>query len=78
HLSLLHAAAYRVRTTIRPLVALLISIFVPLKRPKQDLFDELKSGSNLKRKWFAGWLLLIRYLSPVAIIIVFLHEIGIF
>ncbi len=60
-----------------PLGALLISIFVPLKIPKQDLFDELKSGSSLKRKWFAVWLLLIRYLSPVAIIIVFLHVLGI-
>lgn len=78
HLSIFDAADYLVSNILMPLGALLISIFVPLKIPKQDLFDELKSGSNLKRKWFAVWLLLIRYLSPVAIIIVFLHVVGIF
>ncbi|MCY8636115.1 sodium-dependent transporter [Bacillus spizizenii] len=78
HLSIFDAADYLVSNILMPLGALLISIFVPLKIPKQDLFDELKSGSNLKRKWFAVWLLLIRYISPVAIIIVFLHVVGIF
>lgn len=55
HLSIFDAADYLVSNILMPLGALLISIFVPLKIPKQDLFDELKSGSNLKRKWFAVW-----------------------
>lgn len=78
HRSIFDAADFLVSNVLMPLGALLIAVFVPLKIPKQMLFDELKSGSGIKRKWFAVWLLLIRYLAPVAIIIVFLHVLGIF
>lgn len=78
HRSIFDAADFLVSNVLMPLGALLIAVFVPLKIPKQMLFDELKSGSGIKRKWFAVWLLLIRYVAPVAIIIVFLHVLGIF
>ncbi|WP_258729327.1 sodium-dependent transporter [Bacillus atrophaeus] len=78
HLSIFDAADFLVSNVLMPFGALMISVFVPLKIPKQALFEELKSGSSIKKKWFAVWLLLIRYLSPVAIIIVFLHVIGLF
>ncbi|WP_261382121.1 hypothetical protein, partial [Bacillus paralicheniformis] len=29
-------------------------------------------------KWFAAWLLLIRYAAPIVIIVVFLDVIGVF
>ncbi|ASB88858.1 putative sodium-dependent transporter YocR [Bacillus sonorensis] len=54
-----------------PVGAFLIAVFVPLKIPKDELFAELKEGSKISRKWFAAWLLLIRYVAPVVIIIVF-------
>ena len=78
HRSIFDAADFLVSNVLMPLGALLIAVFVPLKISKQMLFDELKSGSGIKRKWFAVWLLLIRYVAPVAIIIVFLHVLGIF
>ncbi|MBU8784981.1 sodium-dependent transporter [Bacillus glycinifermentans] len=78
NLSIFDASDYLVSNILMPIGAFLIAVFVPLKIPKDELFAELKEGSNLKRKWFAVWLLLIRYVAPVVIIIVFLDVIGVF
>ncbi|MFN2745742.1 MULTISPECIES: sodium-dependent transporter [Bacillus] len=78
NLSIFDAADFLVSNILMPLGALLIAVFVPLKIPKEELFAELKEGSKISRKWFAAWLLLIRYAAPVVIIVVFLDVIGVF
>ncbi|MCY8267161.1 sodium-dependent transporter [Bacillus haynesii] len=78
NLSIFDAADYLVSNILMPLGALLIAVFVPLKIPKDELFAELKEGSKISRKWFAAWLLLIRYAAPIVIIVVFLDVIGVF
>ncbi|MDA1475053.1 sodium-dependent transporter [Bacillus changyiensis] len=78
NLSFFDAADYLVSNILMPIGALLIAVFVPLKIPKDELFAELKQGSSISRKAFAVWLLLIRYVAPVVIIIVFLDVIGVF
>ncbi|MEK3934175.1 sodium-dependent transporter [Sporosarcina sp. FSL W7-1349] len=67
---------FLVSNILMPLGALLIAIFVPLKMPKERLYEELKSGSNIGRKLFSAWFLLLRYLAPIAIIIVFADVLG--
>ncbi|MFS0575242.1 sodium-dependent transporter [Sporosarcina sp. 179-K 3D1 HS] len=74
--SIFDAFDFLVSNILMPLGALLIAIFVPLKIPKEKLFNELKAGSNISVKLFSVWFLLIRYLAPIAIIIVFLDVLG--
>lgn len=63
---------------LMPLGALLISIFIPLKISKTELFAELKQGSKVGKTFFNIWFYLLKYLTPVAIIIVFLDALGVF
>lgn len=67
---------YLVSNILMPLGALLISIFVAFKIPRHVLLEELSSGSPNGKKLFAIWFLIIKYVVPVAIIIVFLDAIG--
>lgn len=60
-----------------PLGALLISIFIPLKIPKRELFAEMKSGSAIGYRFFQVWYFLLKYLVPLAIIVVLPHLIGV-
>lgn len=60
-----------------PLGALAISIFVIVKIPRKTLLQEFSAGTSYGKRLFAAWLLLIRYVAPVAIIIVFLDVIGV-
>lgn len=70
-------ADYLVSNILMPLGALLISIFIPLKISKERLLEEISSGSSIGKKIFASWYLLLKYLVPIAIIIVYLDLIGI-
>lgn len=67
---------YLVSNILMPLGALLIAIFVGFKIPRQTLLAEIRSGSTYGKRFFAVWFLLIKYVAPIAIIIVFLDAIG--
>ncbi|MFC5589346.1 sodium-dependent transporter [Sporosarcina soli] len=68
---------YAVSNVLMPLGALLISIFIPLKLSKTDLFNEMKQGSNVGKLFFNSWYYLLKYVTPIAIIIVFLDALGV-
>lgn len=67
---------YVVSNILFPLGSLLIALFVGYRYPKNKLFDEFTSGATIGHKGFALWLILIRYVTPVVIFIVFLNQIG--
>lgn len=69
---------YLVSNILLPLGALFIALFVGFRYPKNKLYDEFTSGATVGRKSFALWLLLIRYVTPIVILIVFLNQIGLF
>jgi neurotransmitter:Na+ symporter, NSS family len=69
-------ADFLVSNVLMPLGALLIAVFVPLKMKREVLLHELQARTPLGRKLFAAWLLLLKYVAPIAIIIVFLHSLG--
>ncbi|MFT9848796.1 sodium-dependent transporter [Aneurinibacillus sp. REN35] len=71
------AADFLVSNILMPLGALLIAIFVPLKMKKEVLLAEISAGSTNGRRFFAVWLLLLRYVTPILIIIVFLDVLDI-
>ena len=72
------AADYVVSNILLPLGALFISIFIPLKLSKHDLYEEMKSGSKAGKGFFIVWFYLLRFLVPLAIVLVFLNLIGVF
>lgn len=47
-----------------------------MENEKAVLIEEFQQGSNNVKKWFALWLLVIRYVAPVLIIIVFVNMLG--
>jgi neurotransmitter:Na+ symporter, NSS family len=71
-------ADYFVSNIVLPLGALFISIFASRKISKEVLIEEISAGTSNGKRWFAVWFLCIRYIVPLAIIIVFLDAVGIF
>ncbi|WP_427110345.1 sodium-dependent transporter [Lysinibacillus xylanilyticus] len=69
-------ADYTVSNILMPLGVLLVAIFVPFKMKKDVLMNELGVSKNKGYKLFVLWLFLLRYIAPIAIIIVFLNVIG--
>lgn len=67
---------YLVSNVLMPLGALCIAIFVGFKMPHKVLVEEINSGSTIGKRIFAGWFLLIKYIAPIAIILVFLDVLG--
>lgn len=59
-----------------PLGALLIGVFVAWIWRRDAVRTEVTTGSNLPGWVFATWLFLVRFIAPVAILLVFLHGIG--
>ncbi|AUM63382.1 hypothetical protein C0R09_01775 [Brevibacillus laterosporus] len=70
--SFFDAADFLVSNILMPLGALLISIFVAWKMKRDILLAEVQQGSTGKVVWFKAWYFLLKYLVPVAIIVVFI------
>ncbi len=75
--SIFDAVDFLVSNLLMPLGALLIAIFVPFKMKREVLIAELQADSRLGKKLFVVWLLLLKYVAPLAIIFVFLNTLGI-
>lgn len=73
--SIFDAADYLVSNVLMPIGALLISIFVPRKIKKSALYEELSLGGGFPLGLFNVWYFLIRYMAPIAILIVSYHVI---
>lgn len=71
-------ADFMVSNVLMPLGALLISIFIPLKMKKDELFEDLCYPKPISKVIFNTWYILIKYIAPIAIIIVFLDSLGVF
>ncbi|HLS59993.1 MAG TPA: sodium-dependent transporter [Virgibacillus sp.] len=69
---------YIVSNILMPLGALAIAIFTFTRIPKETLFREISMGSTKRHQLFALWFLVIKYIVPVAITVVFLDVIGLF
>ena len=75
--SIFDAADFLVSNIGLPLGALFISIFVGHRLPSKLVKTELAQGSKNLNIFFSIWYFVIRYVAPVAILIVFLQSIGI-
>ncbi|MGK5509045.1 sodium-dependent transporter [Brevibacillus formosus] len=75
--SIFDAMDFLVSNILMPLGALLIAIFVPFKMKRETLINELGAHTPLGKRLFIIWLLLIKYVAPIAILAVFLQMLGI-
>ncbi|MFE7062832.1 sodium-dependent transporter [Sutcliffiella sp. NPDC057660] len=67
---------FLVSNILMPVGALLISIFVSYKMKKDILKSEVIQGSKGLNGLFSVWFLLMRYVVPVVIVVVFLNVVG--
>ncbi len=58
-----------------PLGGLLIALFAGWVMKREHAKDELAIGSTL---WFQLWLFLVRFVTPIGVIVVFLNAMGLF
>ncbi|MBM7840089.1 NSS family neurotransmitter:Na+ symporter [Alkalihalobacillus xiaoxiensis] len=72
------AVDYLVSNILLPVGALLIALFISLRMPRERLVAEFTAGNNSGKKLFVAWLLFIKYVVPLAIVVVFLDVIGVF
>ena len=61
-----------------PVGGFLTCLFVGWYLPKQLLFDEFTNWGTVGRRWFGVYFLLVRWLCPIAILAIFLHQFGVF
>ncbi|MGG3739436.1 sodium-dependent transporter [Aeribacillus pallidus] len=71
-------ADYFVSNISLPLGALLISLFVGYKIPREQVWAEMKQGATMKHTLFTIWYVSVRYIAPIGIIIIFLNSLGLF
>ncbi|QDS34706.1 sodium-dependent transporter [Brevibacillus brevis] len=74
--SIFDAMDFLVSNILMPTGALLIAIFVPLKMKRETLINELGAHTSLGKRMFIIWLLLIKYVAPIAILAVFTQMLG--
>ena len=66
---------YLTANIMLPLGGLLIAIFAAWKMSRASTIDELGMGN---RFFYPLWRFLVRYITPIAVIIVFLNAVGVF
>jgi NSS family neurotransmitter:Na+ symporter len=76
HKTIFDAADFLVSNILMPIGALFISIFVSRIMDKQLLHREFTSGTRPYKYLFYIWYILMRYIIPIVIIVVFLDSIG--
>ena len=60
-----------------PIGALLACLFVGWYIPRQLVYDEFTNGGQCNKWFFQTFLFAVRYICPLAITLVFLHQLGV-
>ena len=63
-------------TYMMPIGALLFTLFIGWYLPKVDVYDELSNSGQLKARYFKIYYFIVKYIAPLALIIILLT--GIF
>ncbi|MGL4411579.1 MAG: sodium-dependent transporter [Bacteroidales bacterium] len=68
---------YTTSNLILPIAGCLIAVFIGWRVPSSKFYDELRMGSNISRASFNVFHLALKYLAPVAILLILLFQLGI-
>ncbi|OAM28066.1 MULTISPECIES: sodium-dependent transporter [Eikenella] len=67
---------YMITALIMPISSLLVAVFVGWIQQKSDVFEHMREGSSVPQTVIALWLNALRFLAPVAILLVFANTLG--
>ena len=67
---------YMITALIMPISSLLVAVFVGWIRQKSDVLEHMREGSGVPQAVIALWLNALRFLAPVAILLVFANTLG--
>ncbi len=67
---------YMITALIMPISSLLVAIFVGWIRQKSDVLGHMREGSSVPQAVILLWLMALRFLAPVAILLVFANTLG--
>lgn len=76
-MSLMDFCDYLTAQLMLPAGAFLTSIMLGWFASKQLIHDEFTNGGTLRESFFHVWLFSIRYVVPLCIVLVFLHQFGV-
>ena len=75
--SFLDCCDYLTSNILLPLGSFFTCILVGWVVPWQTIRDEVTNWSTLRASLFSVWLFIVRFISPVCILLVFLHQMGV-
>ena len=67
---------YMITVLIMPISSLLVAVFVGWIRQKSDVLEHMREGSSVPQAVIVLWLNALRFLAPVAILLVFANTLG--
>ena len=67
---------YMITALIMPISSLLVAVFVGWIRQKSDVLAHMREGSSVPQALIVLWLNALRFLAPVAILLVFANTLG--
>ncbi|OAM29634.1 transporter [Eikenella sp. NML03-A-027] len=67
---------YMITALIMPISSLLVAVFVGWIQQKSDVFEHMREGSSVPQAVIALWFNALRFLAPVAILLVFANTLG--
>jgi len=68
---------YLASNWILPLGGLFIAIYVGWVMDQTRRIEEIRTGTSWNQNWFyRGWIFLLRYIAPVAVILIILQRVG--
>jgi len=70
------ATDFLVSNIILPVGCLLISLFVGFKMDRALVRQEFFNGNHLSNGWYRTWIILLRWVAPITIVVVFLSTLG--
>lgn len=59
-----------------PLSGFLVCLFVGWYLKRSVSFEELTNGGRLKAPYFPAYMFILKFLAPIAILLIFVHELG--
>ena len=76
-MSLMDFCDFLTANLMLPAGALLTSILIGWVASKQTVRDEFSNGGTVSTRWFGVWLFCVRFIVPVCILLIFLHQLGV-
>ena len=76
-MSLMDFCDFLTANLMLPAGALLTSLLIGWVASKQTVRDEFSNGGAVSSRWFGVWHFCVRFVVPVCILLVFLHQFGV-